>query len=203
MKDIKLPNGLEYINGSEHKRIQEDWLKPELRSIKLRDFESMHVTVTDELFIKYAERAGQASPILGRQEGLTVERALEKIVNDINSTLREPVGVLLDKHGRLWALDTMLVTSYALCYGKEAKLDWPDFFVVDLNKKQLIDYRNVLQGKGIEFIGKQVKECIKLHRLLKKGLRPVDMTYTIGDLMGRLTEYDLRGIWSYSYYYSK
>lgn len=191
------------INGSPTLYDMNTWLCGSERRAKLIETESMNIVGTDELLKLYAKMAGQSDPLLGAGRGLTVECGLKWLIDEANSINSSDLGFIRDSYGRLWALDTMWTIIYILRYGKSVALDHVEFYICDLTNDTLIDFRGTYRTKEVGEQEKIFKEYEQAKKLISNGLRPISITYTVGDLMKRLLAYDLRGMWSYSNYYCK
>lgn len=164
---------------------EEDKIDKEILNTKLVDLECKHVVSKFASQIYEASIAsGYKNVVLGSHRKGTLEsenRIISCMANDIS--FNRPIRVVLGKDNRLWCDNTHSTIAYIRRNSNNVSLADVPFYLVDIrNKVPLIVSVNGTVIPDINHIKNSIACALRINNRLDLGVRPENMTWTIGDL---------------------
>lgn len=166
----------------------------ELLELNLLDLECKHVMqidskLTEELY----ERgiiAGHSCFVFGSHRNGTMESECKIIESMCDSDFKRPVRIIKDKFGRIWADNTHSVIAYLYRNKFKATLKEIPIYLVDLSRKpyKIVDIDNTVLD-SIGDIRNAIACAERINNRIDLGYRPLDLQWTIKDLMQQLGMY--------------
>lgn len=157
-----------------------------LKQTKVCELESKHYIVLNDKTAKVRElgvNAGNPNILWGYYRNATAETERNAILEMARVNFRRPSRIVIDKMGRIWGDNTHTLLSWMYRLGKDVTLYDIPIYMVDTRKdvNALVNINNTVNGVLNDM--KMAVACgIRINYYNSMGLRPLDISWTLGDL---------------------
>jgi len=154
---------------------------------KLINTHSKHIANIDEATQKWhdlSKQVGYDMDVIGSHRQTTLEDERRRIQNMKNSSCLRAARFVVSLDGRIWADNTHWTIAYILKYGNMTTIKDIPSYIVDFrnNTPIVVEQKNVLFDST--YCIKSAIACAKrIQDRLNKGWRPMNMPFTIDDLI--------------------
>ena len=162
----------------------------EIFSHKLIDTHSKHIARINEstnTVHRLSQKVGYNIDIIGSHRKTILEDERQRIQNMKNATCLRAARFVISSDGRVWADNTHWTIAYILRFGCDVTLKDIPSYVVDFrsNIPIIIEYKNILFD-SLYCIKSAVACAKRIQDRLDNGWRPIDISFTINDLINDL-----------------
>ena len=158
-----------------------------ISKIKIKNVQSKHIaSINDNTtdIHELSQKVDYKNSIIGSHRQTILEDERQRILNMMKSSCLRAARFVVSKDERIWSDNTHWSISYILRYGNSATIgDIPSYFIDFRNSIPIVINKNNVVFDSSASIKSAIACAKRIQDRIDDGWRPIDISFTIEDLM--------------------
>lgn len=163
----------------------DEWNHFLLRDLQCKHVPCVPISSKAETVLLLSRRANYPYAVFGSHQGHTHEMDYYYILDLTKAHYRRPIKIVITKDGRLWADNTHWTIANVLLHGLDAQVKDVPHYIIDLRSKEPT-ITNLPASFSPMGLNEAIENAQAIQNRLEQGWRPMNVSYTIGDLISEL-----------------